>query len=134
MIVTLAFHSAFRIGTGNADGTAHATIDRDTPVPASSLKGLMRASADRLLPYRPEVVDAVFGTPGAPAHGTGAQHGSTHRQASPRTRSTPSAASTARTQSRARTPKGKRTSPRLSPCAPGSGSIRPPGPPSTTTS
>ncbi|WP_329543353.1 hypothetical protein OG548_45885 [Streptomyces sp. NBC_01356] len=66
MIVTLAFHSAFRIGTGNADGTAHATIDRDTPVPASSLKGLMRASADRLLPYRPEVVDAVFGTPRRP--------------------------------------------------------------------
>jgi hypothetical protein len=66
MIVTLAFHSAFRIGTGTADGTAHATIDRDTPVPSSSLKGLMRASADRLLPYRPEVVDAVFGTPRRP--------------------------------------------------------------------
>ncbi|WP_159032977.1 RAMP superfamily CRISPR-associated protein [Streptomyces fodineus] len=66
MIITLTFHSAFRVGTGNADGTAHATIDRDTPVPASSLKGLMRASAERLLPYRPEVVDAVFGTPRRP--------------------------------------------------------------------
>lgn len=67
MIVTLTFHSAFRVGTGDADGTAHATIDRDEPVPASSLKGLMRASAERLLPYRPEVVEAVFGTPRRPS-------------------------------------------------------------------
>jgi CRISPR/Cas system CSM-associated protein Csm3 (group 7 of RAMP superfamily) len=66
MIVTLTFHSAFRVGTGDADGTAHATVDRDDPVPASSLKGLMRASAERLLPYRPEVVAAVFGTPRRP--------------------------------------------------------------------
>ncbi|GGZ83507.1 hypothetical protein GCM10010389_21700 [Streptomyces echinoruber] len=66
MIVTLTFHSAFRVGTGDADGTAHATVDRDDPVPASSLKGLMRASAERLLPYRPEVVAAVFGAPRRP--------------------------------------------------------------------
>lgn len=67
MMVTLTFHSAFRVGTGDADGTAHATIDRDDPVPASSLKGLMRASAERLLPYRPEIVEAVFGTPRRPS-------------------------------------------------------------------
>lgn len=61
MIVTIHFHGPFRIGTGAAHDGLGATVDREDLLPATSLKGLMRASAKRLLPDRPGVITAIFG-------------------------------------------------------------------------
>jgi hypothetical protein len=63
VIVTVAFHGPFRVGTGGGHAGIHAAVDREDLLPASTLKGLMRASAELLLPHRPHVVEAVFGTP-----------------------------------------------------------------------
>lgn len=68
MIVTIHFHGPFRIGTGQARLGLGATVDRSDPIPATSLKGLMRASAERLLlRHRPDVIWAVFGAPRQPS-------------------------------------------------------------------
>ncbi|MGW3562334.1 RAMP superfamily CRISPR-associated protein [Streptomyces sp. NPDC000941] len=62
MIVTIHFHGPFRIGTGDSRPGLGTTVDRTELVPTTSLKGVMRASAERLLlPKRPDVVRAVFG-------------------------------------------------------------------------
>ncbi|MQS06742.1 RAMP superfamily CRISPR-associated protein [Streptomyces alkaliphilus] len=75
MRVRIDFHGPFRVGTGRARPGAHATVDRLDPLPATSLKGLMRASATLLLPDRADLVDAVFGTPRGPSpwHWSGAE-------------------------------------------------------------
>ncbi|MFI1334559.1 RAMP superfamily CRISPR-associated protein [Streptomyces sp. NPDC020845] len=68
MIVTIHFHGPFRIGTGDSRPGLGATVDRTELVPTTSLKGVMRASAERLLlPKRPDVVRAVFGAPRQPS-------------------------------------------------------------------
>ena len=77
----IEFHTPFRVGTGGGDTQADQTLDDHNPLPASTIKGLMRQSARILLPPRPdpkdasrvhdhELVDAVFG--GRPAAGGGA--------------------------------------------------------------
>lgn len=69
MIVTITFHGPFSIATGTGRDGVGATVDRDELLPATSLKGVMRASARRLLePYgRSDVLDVVFGAPQRPS-------------------------------------------------------------------
>ncbi|MFF6815168.1 RAMP superfamily CRISPR-associated protein [Streptomyces sp. NPDC012403] len=62
LIVRIEFHGPFRVGTGQSR-LGVAAVDDDTPLPSASVKGLMRASARRLLPGADAVVDAVFGAP-----------------------------------------------------------------------
>lgn len=64
----VVFHGPFRVGTGNAANGAHQTAwhtgagGRTQVAPASTVKGVMRAAAETLLP-KPLVSD-VFGSPG----------------------------------------------------------------------
>lgn len=57
----ITFHSPFRVSTGAAGRGVDAAIDLDEPLPGSSLKGVMVASAVALL-GRSSLVDDVFGT------------------------------------------------------------------------
>ncbi|WP_051745177.1 RAMP superfamily CRISPR-associated protein [Streptomyces yerevanensis] len=66
MRVTITFHGPFRVATGNGRPGIDAVVDRDNLLPASTLKGLMRDSAERLLPGLPRLVEAVFGGPHHP--------------------------------------------------------------------
>ncbi|MEU9774278.1 RAMP superfamily CRISPR-associated protein [Streptomyces sp. NPDC047968] len=66
MRVTIAFHGPFRVATGTGRPGLDAAVDRDNLLPASTLKGLMRDSAERLLPGLPRLVEAVFGGPHHP--------------------------------------------------------------------
>ena len=59
--VDIAFHGPFRIGTGLAAPGVTGGVDPADLLPASTLKGLMRASAARLLPQRQDLVEQVFG-------------------------------------------------------------------------
>lgn len=47
--LTITFNTAFRIATGRAGEGADQVIDRDNPLPASSLKGVIRDAARQLL-------------------------------------------------------------------------------------
>ncbi len=67
VIVTVRFHGPFRVATGDPAPGLAATVDREELLPATTLKGLMRASAERLLPHRPDLVAAVFGAPRSPS-------------------------------------------------------------------
>jgi len=58
----IRFHSPFRVATGTARAGVDSAVDPRALLPGSSLKGLMRAAATRLLPEA--VVNEVFGTPG----------------------------------------------------------------------
>ncbi|MCW2914725.1 MAG: hypothetical protein JWN52_2793 [Actinomycetia bacterium] len=83
MRVTITFHGPFRVATGSARAGLDITIDPDDLLPASSLKGVMRAAARQLLPGRPGLVDEVFGgkprvqarAQSSPWHWTGAEFG-----------------------------------------------------------
>ncbi|GAA4415677.1 hypothetical protein GCM10023148_12200 [Actinokineospora soli] len=61
----IVFHTPFRVSTGAAHAGIDAVIDRDDPLPATSLKGLMRATATALLGDAP-IIAAVFGSPATP--------------------------------------------------------------------
>lgn len=71
--LTITFNSPFRIATGSAGVSADQVIDRENPLPASSLKGVLRDGARQLLPpiVRNDgwddhpLVSAVFGAPGS---------------------------------------------------------------------
>ncbi|GAB1512569.1 RAMP superfamily CRISPR-associated protein [Actinophytocola sp. KF-1] len=63
----IAFAAPFRVSTGHARPGVDAGIDRDTPLPATSLKGLMRATAGQLLGEKHPLVAAVFGSVHAPS-------------------------------------------------------------------
>lgn len=58
----ISFHGPFRVAAGAASDGLDDTFDAHNPLPASSLKGLMRAQATHLLTVRKEVVDEVFGS------------------------------------------------------------------------
>ena len=68
LVFTITFHSPFRVGAAYAKDGVHAAIDRDDPLPADHLKGVMRAAAVQLLgsPAHP-AIGAVFGSPRAPS-------------------------------------------------------------------
>ncbi|MGH3902435.1 MAG: RAMP superfamily CRISPR-associated protein [Pseudonocardiaceae bacterium] len=55
------FLSPFRVSTGQAAEGVDATIDRRDPLPATSLKGVMRATAKQLLGEEAPLVGEVFG-------------------------------------------------------------------------
>lgn len=59
---TITFHSPFRVSTGHAAPGLDAGVDAENPLPASSIKGVMRATAAQLLGENP-LVDEVFGSP-----------------------------------------------------------------------
>ncbi len=61
LIFQMRFHGPFRVGTGRGRDGVDAAIDLDDPLPASHLKGLMRASARTLLPRADPLLDQVFG-------------------------------------------------------------------------
>lgn len=62
MRVTVTFHGPFRVATGVARDGLGEVVDPDDLLPASSLKGLMRAAARQLLPGQGGLVAEVFGT------------------------------------------------------------------------
>lgn len=62
---TIAFHGPFRVGTGIADRGLDDSIDQGEPLPASSVKGAMRAAAELVLGLPPAVVGSVFGGEGS---------------------------------------------------------------------
>jgi hypothetical protein len=65
---TITFHSPFRVGAAYAKDGVHAAIDRDDPLPADHLKGVMRAAAADLFgDHRHWAVAEVFGSPAAPS-------------------------------------------------------------------
>jgi len=55
------FLSSFRVSTGEAAAGVDATIDMRDPLPATSLKGVMRATAKQLLGEHADLVGRVFG-------------------------------------------------------------------------
>jgi CRISPR/Cas system CSM-associated protein Csm3 (group 7 of RAMP superfamily) len=55
------FLSPFRISTGEAAAGVDATIDTGDPLPATSIKGVMRATAKQLLGEQADLVGRVFG-------------------------------------------------------------------------
>ena|ERR1051326_2838640 len=63
MKFTITFHEPFRVATGRAHHGLDDTVDPDNPLPASSLKGLMRAHATHLLDIHDALVNEVFGSP-----------------------------------------------------------------------
>ncbi|MCP2170355.1 RAMP superfamily CRISPR-associated protein [Goodfellowiella coeruleoviolacea] len=61
MRLELTFHGPFRVSTGDARSGVAGTVNRDDLIPASSLKGLMRASAALLLPHHEDLIAEIFG-------------------------------------------------------------------------
>jgi hypothetical protein len=64
---TITFHSPFRVGAAYARDGVDAAVDLADPLPADSLKGLMRAAATELLGRDHPALAAVFGTPASPS-------------------------------------------------------------------
>lgn len=64
---TIHFRSPFRIGGSEPVDLFDAPVNRDNPLPQSSLKGLMRAEARERLGIDEHRVDAVFGSRRAPS-------------------------------------------------------------------
>jgi hypothetical protein len=65
---TITFHSPFRVGAAYASDGVHAAIDRDDPLPADHLKGVMRAAAADLFgDHLHWAIAEVFGSPAAPS-------------------------------------------------------------------
>jgi hypothetical protein len=58
---TVTFHSPFRVGAAYTSDGVGAALDRDEPLPADSLKGVMRAAAVDLLGKDHPAVGEVFG-------------------------------------------------------------------------
>lgn len=63
----IRFLTPFRVAAGHAGYGADATVDRGVPLPASSIKGIMRSTARDLLRLPAELVDPVFGTGRGPS-------------------------------------------------------------------
>lgn len=61
MKFTIQFHTPFRVASGRSGDGADSTVDRANPLPASSLKGVMRSAARDLLGVAPHWVDLVYG-------------------------------------------------------------------------
>ncbi|MEV6801905.1 RAMP superfamily CRISPR-associated protein [Micromonospora rifamycinica] len=63
----ISFHGPFRVATGRAGDGADSVIDWEVPLPASSIKGVMRSAARDLLKLPTPVVEAVFGAAWQPS-------------------------------------------------------------------
>jgi CRISPR/Cas system CSM-associated protein Csm3 (group 7 of RAMP superfamily) len=63
----VSFFGPFRVATGLAGRGSDITVDLGNLLPASSLKGLMRAAAKQVLAGRPDLVVEVFGEPRSPS-------------------------------------------------------------------
>jgi len=61
------FHGPFRVATGLAGRGSDVTVDPRNPLPAPSLKGLMRAAAKQILPRQERLRNEVFGTARTPS-------------------------------------------------------------------
>ena len=61
---TVAFHGPFHVARGSAESGFDRTVDRDFLLPASSVKGVMRAEAVGVLGLPGSMVADVFGAPG----------------------------------------------------------------------
>jgi CRISPR/Cas system CSM-associated protein Csm3 (group 7 of RAMP superfamily) len=59
--VIITFHGPFRVATGVPVEGLNVPVDREDLLPASSLKGVMRAAALQVLPGRIDLVEEVFG-------------------------------------------------------------------------
>ncbi|WP_066913585.1 hypothetical protein [Millisia brevis] len=64
---TITFHTPFRVGTTSGRDGVDITVDREEPLGADHLKGLMRYAAQHVLDLPAEVFGAVFGSPGTPS-------------------------------------------------------------------
>lgn len=58
-------HAPFFVSSGVGAGTLDAIARENSPLPASSLKGVMRAAATQVLQVPSETVDEIFGKEGA---------------------------------------------------------------------
>jgi CRISPR/Cas system CSM-associated protein Csm3 (group 7 of RAMP superfamily) len=65
MRFTVVFHGPFRVAAGASSNGIDETYDAINPLPSSSLKGLMRATAANVLRIRAAIVAEVFGSPAA---------------------------------------------------------------------
>ena len=63
----IEFHGPFRVATGLASRGADVAVNREDPLPATSLKGLMRDAAHTRLGLPAATVDAVFGSTAEPS-------------------------------------------------------------------
>lgn len=63
---TITFHTLFRVARGQGGGGAHDTVERDR-LPATSLAGVMRATAKTLLGSENQVISSVFGSDSQPS-------------------------------------------------------------------
>ena len=63
----ITFYSPFHVATGTPSRGFDSTINPDDPLPASSLKGVMRANAARLLGSNHPLVESTFGKAGQPS-------------------------------------------------------------------
>lgn len=70
MTFAITFHGPFHVGSGSPNEGLDRVLDRENLLPATSLKGLMRAAATERLGIASALVDAVFGASG---------HGATKR-------------------------------------------------------
>jgi CRISPR/Cas system CSM-associated protein Csm3 (group 7 of RAMP superfamily) len=61
--VTITFHGPFRIATGTSSDGLDATYRTDNPLPASSLKGLMRHQTAEVLGVAESIVAEIYGKP-----------------------------------------------------------------------
>lgn len=67
MKFTILFHGPFRVATGAASDGLDATYDAANPLPSSSIKGLMRDQAERVLEVDPALVTEIFGSAATPS-------------------------------------------------------------------
>lgn len=67
MKFTIVFHGPFRVASGAASDGLDAVYDAVNPLPSSSLKGLMRDQAERVLEVDQALVDEIFGTAAVPS-------------------------------------------------------------------
>ncbi len=65
MRFTVIFHGPFRVAAGASSDGLDATYDAASPLPSSSLKGLMRATAEQALGIGPPVIREIFGSAAA---------------------------------------------------------------------
>lgn len=67
LIFEINFHGPFRVATGRAGDGTDSVVDREMPLPASSIKGVMRSAARDLLHLPDSLVGAVYGSAWQPS-------------------------------------------------------------------